>query len=49
MQLPNAWFASVAGHPLWLFCTQEIIARQAKASLMPTRCVFSNACLAIMP
>lgn len=34
--VPNAWFASGPGHPLWLFCIQQVIARQAMNT--PTKC-----------
>jgi hypothetical protein len=37
--IPNAWFASVPGHPLWLFCLHGIIARQAVAEVQPDQCV----------
>jgi mannosyltransferase OCH1-like enzyme len=37
--IPNAWFAAVPGHPLWLFCLRGIIARQAVAEVQPDECV----------
>ena len=37
--IPNAWFASVPGHPLWLFCLRNIVARQAVAEVLPDECV----------
>ena len=35
--LPNAWMASVKGHPFWLICMQQVIKYSAK--LGPKGCV----------
>ena len=37
--LPNAWMASVKGHPFWLICMQQVI--KFSAALGPKGCVGS--------
>ena len=37
---PNAWLASVKGHPFWMFCIQQIIKAAGACSAQNTdRCV----------
>jgi mannosyltransferase OCH1-like enzyme len=36
-RIPNAWMASVPGHPFWQFCIQHIISAAAPCAVQPKK------------
>ena len=36
-RIPNAWMASVPGHPFWHFCMQHIVAAAAPCTWQPRK------------